>query len=250
MINFYNVSKSFGDRVVLEDISFFIPDDKITIIMGPSGCGKSTILRMMIGLMKPDCGKVEIMGKDITKISNKEVFELRKNMGMVFQAGALFDSLKVIDNVSFFLREHKLKSKEEIRALSIEALKFVGLEDSANLYPSELSGGMQRRVAIARTIVYKPKIVLFDEPTTGLDPHTSRVIEDLIRNLREQTGALILIVSHVFQTAFRLGESIIYVDDGKILFEGEPKDFVEVDNSFVKTFLGPEGKNIFFNYNI
>jgi phospholipid/cholesterol/gamma-HCH transport system ATP-binding protein len=250
MINFSNVSKSFGGKSVLEDISFFIPDDKITIIMGPSGCGKSTILRLMIGLLRPELGSIEIMGRDITKISNKEVFELRKNMGMVFQAGALFDSLNVIDNVSFFLKEHKLKSKEEISSLAIEALKFVGLEDSANLYPSELSGGMQRRVAIARTIVYKPKIVLFDEPTTGLDPHTSRIIEDLIRNLREQTGALILIVSHVFQTAFRLGESIIYLDNGKILFEGEPRDFVEFDNPFVKTFLGPEGKNIFFNYNV
>ncbi|PMP86742.1 MAG: ABC transporter ATP-binding protein [Thermodesulfobium narugense] len=249
MIKFSNVFKSFGGRTVLEDISFFIPDNKITVIMGPSGCGKSTVLRLMIGLMKPDSGIIEIMGNNITKISDKELFEIRKNMGMVFQAGALFDSLNVIDNVSFFLKEHKLKSKEEIDSLSLEALKFVGLEDSAYLYPSELSGGMQRRVAIARTIVYRPKIVLFDEPTTGLDPHTSRIIEDLIRNLKEQTKALILIVSHVFQTAFRLAERIIYLDNKKILFDGEPRDFVKFDNAFVQTFLGPEGKKIFFNYN-
>ncbi|AEE13874.1 Phosphonate-transporting ATPase [Thermodesulfobium narugense DSM 14796] len=249
MIKFSNVFKGFGGRTVLEDISFLIPDNKITVIMGPSGCGKSTVLRLMIGLMRPDSGTIEIMGNDITKVSDKELFEIRKNMGMVFQAGALFDSLNVIDNVSFFLKEHKLKSKEEIASLSFEALKFVGLEDSAYLYPSELSGGMQRRVAIARTIVYRPKIVLFDEPTTGLDPHTSRIIEDLIRNLREQTGALILIVSHVFQTAFRLAERIIYLDNKKILFDGDPKDFVELDNTFVNTFLGPEGKKIFFNYN-
>ena len=196
MIEFKNVTKSFNDDVILKNISFEITRGETKIILGASGSGKSTILRLLLGLIRPDSGEILIDGQDITKMTERNLVQVRQKIGMVFQEGALFDSLSVRENVGYRLYEKSGISEEEIEVAVRRLLGFVGLEDTLDKMPAELSGGMKRRVGIARALVGTPKIVLYDEPTAGLDPIISRTIIELIIKLRDLEGATSICVTH------------------------------------------------------
>jgi phospholipid/cholesterol/gamma-HCH transport system ATP-binding protein len=196
MIEFKNVTKSFNDDVVLKNISFTITRGETKIILGASGSGKSTILRLILGLIRPDSGEILIDGQDITRMPERELVQVRHKIGMVFQEGALFDSLSVRENVGYRLYEESTMNEEEIEFAVRRLLGFVGLEDAIDKMPAELSGGMKRRVGIARALVGTPKIVLYDEPTAGLDPVISRTIIELIIKLRDLEGVTSVCVTH------------------------------------------------------
>ena len=196
MIEFKNVTKSFNNDVILKNISFGITRGETKIILGASGSGKSTILRLILGLIRPDSGEILVDGQDITKMRERDLVQVRQKIGMVFQEGALFDSLSVRENVGYRLYEESEITEEEIEVAVRRLLGFVGLEDAIDKMPAELSGGMKRRVGIARALVGTPKIVLYDEPTAGLDPIISRTILELIIKLRDLEGATSICVTH------------------------------------------------------
>jgi phospholipid/cholesterol/gamma-HCH transport system ATP-binding protein len=196
MIEFKNVTKSFNDDVVLKNISFTITRGETKIILGASGSGKSTILRLILGLIRPDSGEILVDGQDITRMPERELVQVRHKIGMVFQEGALFDSLSVRENVGYRLYEESTMNEEEIELPIRRLLGFVGLEDAIDKMPAELSGGMKRRVGIARALVGTPNLVLYDEPTAGLDPVISRTIIELIIKLRDLEGVTSVCVTH------------------------------------------------------
>lgn len=237
MIKLLNLSKYFGSKKVLENISFEIPDGDSLAIIGPSGCGKSTLLRLLLRIEEPTAGSIDINGKDIGKYSEEELIGLRKNIGMVFQSGALFDSFSVFENVAFPLREHTLLSEAQIRRVVREKLRLVELEGTDNLMPAELSGGMQKRVGIARALVYDPSIILYDEPTTGLDPITSVNIESLMLKLSRELKTTSIVVTHVMQTVYKVAKRIVMLSDGKFIEVGSPEEAKKTANPVVKNFI-------------
>ncbi|HYK87594.1 MAG TPA: ATP-binding cassette domain-containing protein [Acidobacteriota bacterium] len=221
MIEFRNVTKSFNDEVVLSDISFKISDGETNIILGASGSGKSTILKLILGLMRPDTGQIFINGQDITLMTEFELVEVRRSIGMVFQEGALFDSLSVRENVGYRLFEEAKQSEEAIEAMVLQLLGFVGLAEAIDKMPAELSGGMKRRVGIARALMGTPKIVLYDEPTAGLDPITKRTIVELMIKLRDLEGVTTVFVTHDLPAAQIIATQYAAPDqDGDIRFYG------------------------------
>ena len=226
MINVKNLIKSFPDKIVLDDITFDVSEEEALAIVGFSGSGKSTILKVISGLEPYESGSVE------TKNSN---------IAMVFQYSALFDSLSVLDNVAFALTEGPLKTKKlkktEIKKLVSEKLKMVGLSEIEDKFPSELSGGMQKRVAFARAIVTEPKIILYDEPTAGLDPVASTVIEDYITRLKHDLGAASIVVTHQMSTITRTSDRVIMLYDGKIVWSGTPQEMLESNDPYAKQFV-------------
>ena len=197
-IEFQEVSLAFDDRVILDRVSFNVRYGEAKIVMGGSGTGKSTLLRLALGLLKPDSGRILIDGEDITDYNEEEMMEVRRKIGMVFQEGALFDSVSVFDNVAYRLRERRVPEKE-IEGIVMRMLRFVDLEDAAEKMPSELSGGMRRRVGIARALVGSPTIILYDEPTAGLDPITARTICELALKLRDLEEVSSIFVTHRLQ---------------------------------------------------
>lgn len=228
-IKIENLTKVFDDKRVLDDISFDVKTGEILAIVGFSGSGKSTILKLISGLISPDSGKIETEGGDIA---------------MVFQYSALFDSLNVFDNISFALQERKeyrnKYSNKEIKDIVSKNLKTVGLEGIEDKLPHELSGGMQKRVSFARAIVTQPDIILYDEPTAGLDPVASTIIEDYILSLREETKATAIIVTHQMSTITRCADRIIMLYGGKIVFEGTPEEMLAKNNPYTKQFVSAE----------
>lgn len=240
MIRAENIHKHFGSKQVLRGITCQFEDNCKTVVIGPSGCGKSTILRIILRLLEPNQGFIEVDGRNISDLSLAELEAYRSEIGMVFQSAALFDSLKVWENVGFTFLENSKKSRQEIKKIAEEKLSWVGLEGSADLYPSELSGGMQKRVGIARAIAQSPKILLYDEPTTGLDPVTSTVIEDLINSIQELTGGISIVVTHQLSTIFRTADQIIMFHQGQVLDQGTPDAMKNSENLTVRNFL--EGK--------
>ena len=224
MIRLDNISKSFGDHVVLDQLNLTIEPEKITVIIGQSGCGKSVLLKHMIALIRPDSGQVFVDGEDITLLDEKGLNQTRKKFGMLFQDAALFDSMTVGDNVAFPIREHTQLSEKDIRTVVFEKLKMVGLADVFHQMPSELSGGMRKRVGLARAIALDPKIILFDEPTTGLDPIMKDAIDDLIMKTQEQTHATCIVISHDIDSAFKIGNKLAMLSDGKIVEYGTPDE--------------------------
>jgi len=230
---------SFGDHEVLRGISFDVRSGETLCILGGSGVGKSTILRLILRLLTPDRGEVLIEGRDIAAVSHDGVLELRERMGMVFQGSALFDSLSVFDNIAFPLYEHTRLSEEEIVDRVNEVLSFVDLdpEDVLDLLPAELSGGMRKRVAIARAIVHEPPILLFDEPTSGLDPITTRTIDGLILKLRQELDVCAVVVTHDIKSASRIATETALLKDGRIIFKGTPEEMFAVEESYVQAFL-------------
>lgn len=221
VIEFQDVHLAFDDKVILDGISFQVRRGETKIILGRSGGGKSTTIRMILGLLKPDAGRILIDGEDITELTEEEMMRVRQKIGMVFQEGALFDSLSVYDNVAYRLHEQKV-DEEEVRHEVRRMLKFVDLEDAIDKMPNELSGGMRRRVGIARALVGEPQIVMFDEPTAGLDPPTARTICELAIKLRDLEDVSSIFVTHEMKNLEYLSsEYAIVNENGEIIFEEE-----------------------------
>ncbi|MFV1986057.1 MAG: ABC transporter ATP-binding protein [Gemmatimonadota bacterium] len=239
MVSLCDVRLSFGSHQVLKGISFDVHQGETFCILGGSGVGKSTILRLILRLLHPTAGDVLIEGRDITTVSQRDVLALRERMGMVFQGSALFDSLSVRDNIAFPLYEHTQQSEEEIDDRTREVLSFVDLdpEDVLELLPAELSGGMRKRVAIARAIVHEPPIILFDEPTSGLDPITTRTIDELILKLRRDLDVSAVVVTHDLTSAARIATESALLQDGKIIFKGTPEEMHASEIDYVQSFL-------------
>ena len=234
-----DVSLGFGDKAVLSGVSFRVAVGETLCVLGGSGAGKSTILRCILLLTRPDTGRIRIQGRDITHAPLEEVLEVRRRVGMVFQASALFDSLPVFENVAFPLREHTDRSEAEIRDRVREVLTFVDLDpdEVSELLPAALSGGMKKRVAIARAIVGEPEILLFDEPTSGLDPITTRTINDLVVKLRQELQVASVVVTHDIRSAFRISNRVALLYDGRIVFMGTPEEMIASEDEYVREFL-------------
>lgn len=231
-----NLRVVFGPKEILKDVSFTVSRGEILVIMGLSGTGKSTTLRSIAGLLKPTGGEVLVNGHSIPHLPGKELELLRKRIGFCFQHGALFDSMTVGDNVAFGLREHTKLPEEEIQRIVAEKLSIVDLEGMEHLYPSQLSGGMQKRASFARTIATDPDIVLYDEPTTGLDPIISRVINELILDLQKRLKATSVVITHDLKGAYLIANKIMMLHQGLPVFFGTPKEFQETDDPHVVQF--------------
>lgn len=237
MIDLQGLRLSFGDNVVLDGLSLAIRDGETMVVIGPSGCGKSVLLKCVVGLLKVEAGKIIVDEKDVAGISRRDLFELRKRFGMVFQSSALFDSLTVGENVSLALREHTTFSAKKIIETVEEKLEMVGLSGTEHLKPSELSGGMKKRVAIARAIVMDPDYVLYDEPTTGLDPITADRIDDLIRDLQSKLSITSVAVTHDMKSAYKIADRIAMLHRGQITFIGSPDETRNTDDLVVRQFI-------------
>jgi phospholipid/cholesterol/gamma-HCH transport system ATP-binding protein len=237
MITIKNVYKNFNNKKVLEDINLEIQPGEIMVIMGPSGCGKSTLLRLLIGLLKPTSGEIWVDGQEIGQMSEDELNEVRKKMGMVFQYSALFDFLSVGENVAFGLRQHTDMTDEDIMKTVSRRLKMVGLADYENVMPSELSGGMKKRVSLARAIAVDPSIVLYDEPTAGLDPIMATVIDRLIASCRARLGITSVVVTHHMDSAFKIADRMAMINEGKIIEVGTPEQIKNSTNPIVQQFI-------------
>jgi phospholipid/cholesterol/gamma-HCH transport system ATP-binding protein len=238
MIDLEDVYLSFGDNTVLSGIWLEVDRGETLVVMGGSGQGKSTILRIILGLLEPDSGRVYVHGVNVSHAAQEVLDQVRRQIGMVFQGGALFDSLTVGDNLAFRLHEEKAHDEDEIDGLVEEKLSFVNLEPKvANLMPAELSGGMRKRVALARAIMGSPKIVLYDEPTTGLDPITAETITALINKLRDQQGVASIVVTHDIGAALAVGDRFAMLKDGDIIFEGDADEVLATDNPDVRSFI-------------
>lgn len=231
-----DLHKSFGPKVVLEDVTFTVAEGESLVIVGPSGTGKSVLLKHLIGLIRPDSGKVFVDGIDLWALSDRERTRTRQKFGMSFQEGALFDSMSVFDNVAFPLRRSG-RSAGEVRERVRECLDIVHLPDVGEKRPSELSGGMRRRVGFARAIAHRPDILLLDEPNTGLDPIMTDVIDEVILNIRERTNATIVTITHHMQSARKIGDRIALLYGGRIIAEATPDEFLKSDNPAVRQFV-------------
>ncbi|MCX7965808.1 MAG: ABC transporter ATP-binding protein [Syntrophorhabdaceae bacterium] len=240
-IKIVDLHKSFDSQKVLDGINLEIPHGEITVIIGKSGGGKSVLMKHLIGLLKPDRGEIWIDGQDITKLKEKELNEVRKKFGMLFQEAALFDSMNVLDNVAFPLREHTKLSEKEIVQLTEEKLRSVGLAGFGYKMPSELSGGMRKRVGLARALIMDPEIVLFDEPTSALDPIISLTILDLIKETQERFKKTYVVISHDILGMFRIAHRVAMLYNGKIIEYGTPRDVKKSEKEEVKEFLKATG---------
>ncbi len=237
MIEIRELYKAFGKQEVLKGVNLFINEGEVTAIIGRSGGGKSVLLKHIVGLLKPDRGSILIKGKDITELKGSKLDQLRAEIGVVFQGGALFDSMTVYENVAFPLREKTKLDKGTIYESVLNALKDVGLKGMEYKYPAELSGGMRKRVALARALIGKPKIILFDEPTTGLDPILVRSIHKLIRDTQKQYGFTGLIISHEIPEIFEISDRVAMLHEGKIVEVGTPEEIQKSENIIVKNFI-------------
>jgi len=237
VIDVVKLSKSFGKLVVLEDVNLSVEEGESLVILGGSGTGKTVLLRCIMGLLQPDSGHVALEGRIIQQMSRDELFQARKEIGMCFQMAALFDSMTVEQNVGFALKRHTRMTKAEIKARVEECLNLVGLRDTEKLRPAELSGGMKRRVGFARAIALKPKILLFDEPTTGLDPVMTDVIGRIILGLKAQMGVTSITITHDLKSAFAIADRIALLFRGRCLAVQKPEDFRVNPNEVIQQFL-------------
>jgi phospholipid/cholesterol/gamma-HCH transport system ATP-binding protein len=237
MIKIKNLFKSFEERLVLKGIDLIIENSDTMVVMGASGCGKSVLLKLIVGLLKPDEGEIWIEDKEISKLSEKQMDEMRKNIGMVFQSGALFDSLTVGENVSFSLVRRTNMSKSEINKTVAEKLEMVGLKGIENMMPSEISGGMRKRVSLARAISMNPQIILYDEPTTGLDPLMSDEINKLISKLHDELNVTSIVVTHDMKSAFTVGTKMAMLKNGEVAAWGTPDEIRSSKDQWVYDFV-------------
>ncbi len=237
MIKLVDIHKSFGKQKVLDGLDLEIEAGKTTVIIGRSGGGKSVLLKHIIGLIRPDSGEVLIDGTDITRLGDRDLNEIRKKFGMLFQEAALFDSMTVGENVAFPLREHTRMKEEEIRRTVADRLHAVGLTGVEEKMPSELSGGMRKRVGLARAIAMQPQIVLFDEPTTGLDPVMTEAINRLIMATQKNFNFTCVVISHDIQSIFTIGHRIAMLYEGKIIAYGTPEEVQASRNPVIVQFL-------------
>jgi len=242
MIEIIDLHKSFNAQRVLNGVNLQIADKDVMIVMGTSGCGKSVLIKHIIGLLVPDKGSILIDGVDITALDTKELDKIRERLGVLFQGGALFDSLTVYGNVAFPLLEKTKLSKMEIRDRVIQALEDVGLKEMGKKYPAELSGGMKKRVAFARALISEPAIVLFDEPTTGLDPVITSSIHELIKATHGKYGYTGIIISHEVPRIFEICNKVAMLYDGIIVESGTPEEIVNSMNPIIRQFISGSHK--------
>jgi phospholipid/cholesterol/gamma-HCH transport system ATP-binding protein len=235
-----HVTKSFGDERVLDDVSLEIPEGSAFAILGRSGTGKSVTLRHIVGLMRPDRGRVFVRGKEVSALDGQELSEVRKQIGFLFQNAALFDSISVGENVAFPMRRHTKLSDREIRDRALERLEAVGLAEDYDKMPGALSGGMRKRAGLARALALDPPILLVDEPSAGLDPITTEEIDDLLLRLKEQYGTTLVIVTHNIPSARKLGDRLVMLHEGRIIAQGTVKDLEESDHELVRAFMHSE----------
>ncbi len=238
MIEIKELHKSFGSNKVLRGVNLTIDSGQTIVIIGRSGCGKSVLIKHIVGLLRPDSGYVKVEGKIVSELEQKELYELRKNFGFLFQGSALFDSMTVEENVSLPLVESKNGySKSEIQKIVGEKLELVGLEGILNLKPSELSGGMKKRVALARALVTNPSYILYDEPTTGLDPIMSDSIDNLIKDLADKLNVTSIVVTHDMYSVKNVADQVAMMNEGVIYFTGKPEDLLNSDDKVIQDFI-------------
>ena len=238
ILSITNLSKSFGDNDVLKDINLTVKKGENLVVLGRSGSGKSVAIKCIIGLVPVDTGEINIFGTDITKLTSKELNEIRLRVGFLFQNGALYDSMSVRQNLTFTLRHHSPNlNRDEVEAAVVEALENVGLEDAIEKMPSELSGGMRKRIGLARTLIIKPEIILYDEPTTGLDSITSKEISELIVSIREKYKTTSIIITHDMPCAKITGDRIVILNEGVIYAEGTYNELEKSDDKWIRSFF-------------
>jgi phospholipid/cholesterol/gamma-HCH transport system ATP-binding protein len=238
MIKIQNVSKKFGKNVVLHDINLEVEAGSSFVLIGKSGSGKSVLLKNIIGILQPDHGRIQIDGVDTTHIPQYKRITMNNKIGMLFQFSALFDSLNVKDNVVFGINVHKKLNPKQAYDIAIENLFLVGLDESIlNKYPSELSGGMQKRVGIARMLATKPNILFFDEPTSGLDPIMSEMINDLIIKTTKYLGATSFTITHDMKSAKKIADKLAMIHNGEIIWQGKPQDVDSSENKILHDFI-------------
>lgn len=250
MLTLEDVSITLEGRLILDHVDFAVAEGETKVLIGPSGAGKSSILKMVLGLWRPDAGRVFIHGREIQQLSEKEMIPFRRRSAMVFQGNALFDSLTVAENVAFFLEEANPKiPRQELDRRINSSLEFVNMPEARDLLPEELSGGMKKRVAIARAIAFDPKIILYDEPTTGLDPVNAKLINELILKLKNERKVTSIVVTHILRDAFAVGDSMAMIREGRIVFDGPPRELVASADPFVQNFIAEvrEESGLFLN---
>lgn len=249
LVELQNIRFGYGERIILDNLSLTLPKGKVTVLMGASGGGKTTVLRLIGGQIKPQNGKVLFQDQNIPDLKQKELYAARRRMGMLFQFGALFTDLNVFDNVAFPLREHSVLSEIMIRDIVLMKLNAVGLRGAQHLMPSELSGGMSRRVALARAIALDPELVMYDEPFSGLDPISLGTAAKLIRHLNDSMGLTSLVVSHELEQSFALADQIIILANGKIAAQGTPQEVMQSEDPLVRQYVNAQADGpVAFHY--
>jgi phospholipid/cholesterol/gamma-HCH transport system ATP-binding protein len=236
IVELENISIAFGNHIIHSSLSFSIARGSVVTILGPSGTGKTVLLKLIVGLLKPGTGVLKVLGQDITRLTEQQLFPIREKVGMLFQGAALFDSLSVFENIAYGIRERGETDEELIASIVSEKLEFVGLGHTVNKFPAELSGGQKKRVGLARALASSPEILLFDEPTTGLDPTSIRRIDDLIVRLREEQGVTSIIVTHDIASAERISDRWILLGNGHVLADGSPRQLME-ENETLLSFI-------------
>ncbi|MBN2572478.1 MAG: ABC transporter ATP-binding protein [Ignavibacteriales bacterium] len=237
LVEIFNLTKRFDDKVILDDISINVEKGENLIVFGRSGSGKSVLLKCIIGLITPDKGEISIMGKNVHNLKIKKLNNLRKNISFLFQSAALYDSMTVRENLEFPLIRNFNISHNVINEKIIKTLELVGLEDAIYKMPSELSGGMRKRIGLARSIITDPKLILYDEPTTGLDPITSKEISELILNLQKQLNMTSIVVTHDLICAEIIADRVIFLRDGKIAYQGALEELKTIQDPFLQNFF-------------
>ena len=241
IISLREVYKSFGDLHVLRGVDIDFEAGKTTVVLGPSGSGKSVMIKHIVGLLRPDRGEVHFDGRRVDELSERELVEVRKQFGYLFQMGALFDSLTVGQNITFPLVEHSKIGRAERDRRCSEVLKLVRMEGTAEKLPAELSGGQRKRIALARAIALDPRVILYDEPTTGLDPIRADVINELIIALKRELGVTSIVVTHDMASAFKIADRVVMLYDGRLIADGTPDDFRDHTDPLVRAFV--EGRS-------
>ena len=242
IISYRNVEKSFGNNQIYQDVTLDILRGETICIIGGSGMGKSVMMKMLVGLLLPDSGEIQVFGKSIIGLKPNQWLEIRRRVAMLFQGGALFDSLTVGDNIQYPMIEHQWGGRSKREKRVAEVLEMVGLDRIENLYPSEISGGMKKRVALARAIAVEPEVLLYDEPTTGLDPISIRRINGMIRNLQERLGVTSMVVTHEMPSVFTIADRIAMIHDKHIAFVGTPDEAKQHTAPWLSSFIiGGEG---------
>ena len=237
MISIRNVTKNFGGKNVLNGLNLEIPRGETLVIMGRSGCGKSVLLKIITGLLSADSGEIWFDGMEISNLTEKKINVLRRKIGMLFQSSALFDSMTVAENVAFMLDQHTDLDKQEMRKIVDEKLSLVDLEGVQDLRPAELSGGMRKRVGLARALAFNPEVIFYDEPTTGLDPVTCTEINQLIGDLHERLQVTSVVVTHDMHSAFSVATRMAMIHDGRQIAYGSPDEIINIDNPVLQQFI-------------